>query len=357
MAAARSEDYKQSDRMFILVGILGLALLMIVHEAGHHLAARAFGMRVIKFSIGFGPAIWRHQPSGSTTVYQVALIPFLAYVQIAGMNPFEDIDPTDPTSYANSSLIGRITTIFAGPFANYVFASVLYFGAFVIGGQPVPSLKVDVIPGGAAEKAHLQNGDRIRRIDGRELKGWDELPDIVRSNANRPLSVEIERQGSTKSITVIPDRAPEGHGQIGVKPALTEWRPMSLGESVQKSVVFPAQIAVLIVVDLAKTVTGKKKLSMKDLAGPVAIVGETGKAAKRGIVDLLSLLGLISTYLGIFNLLPIPALDGGRLVFLGYEAVARRRPNAKVEAQIHAVGLAMLLLLIAVVTVFDIRGH
>jgi regulator of sigma E protease len=343
--------------MFILVGILGLALLMVVHEAGHHFAARAFGMRVIKFSIGFGPAIWRHQPKGSTTIYQVALIPFLAYVQIAGMNPFEDIDPNDQTSYANSSLFARITTIFAGPFANYLFASVLYFGAFVIGGQPVPSLKIDVIPGGAAEKASMQNGDRIKRIDGRQLQGWDDLPEIVRSNANKPLHIEVERHGAPQVLTVIPERAPEGHGQIGVKPALVEWHPMTLGQSVKKSIVFPAQIAAAIVVDLSKTITGQKKLSMKDLAGPVAIVGETGKAAKRGIVDLLSLLGLISTYLGIFNLLPIPALDGGRLVFLGYEAVARRRPNAKVEAQIHAVGLALMLLLIAVVTVFDIRGH
>jgi regulator of sigma E protease len=343
--------------MFILVGILGLALLMVVHEAGHHVAARAFGMRVIKFSIGFGPAIWRHQPRGSTTVYQVALIPFMAYVQIAGMNPFEDIDANDPQSYANSSLIARITTIFAGPFSNYLFASVLYLAAFLIGGQPVPSLKVDVIAGGAAEKAQMHSGDRIVSIDGRKLATWDDLPEIVRASANRTLTIEVDRKGTPEVLKVVPERAPEGHGQIGVKPAHVEWVPMTAGQAIEKSIVFPAQIAGAIVVDLAKTVTGRKKLSMKDLAGPVAIVGETGKAAKRGVVDLLSLLGLISTYLGIFNLLPIPALDGGRLVFLGYEAVARRRPNAKVEAQIHAVGLAMLLLLIAVVTVFDIRGH
>ncbi|HMA97254.1 MAG TPA: RIP metalloprotease RseP [Polyangiaceae bacterium] len=343
--------------MFILVGILGLALLMVVHELGHHIAARAFGMRVIRFSIGFGPAIWRHQPNGSTTIYQVALIPFMAYVQIAGMNPFEDIDPNDKTSYANSSLVARISTIFAGPLANYLFASVLYFAAFMIGGQPIPSLKVDVIPGGAAEKGQMHSGDRILKIDRQELKTWDELPQIVRSSAGRTLSVEVSRQGKSEVLTIVPDRAPEGHGQIGVKPAETEWKPMTLGQSLERSIVAPAQIATFIIMDLTKTITGRKKLSMKDLAGPVGIVGETGKAAKRGVVDFLSLLGLLSTYLGIFNLLPIPALDGGRLVFLGYEAVARRRPNAKVEAQIHAVGLAMLLLLIAVVTVFDIRGH
>src|SRR5512145_416936 len=343
--------------MFILVGILGLALLMVVHELGHHIAARAFGMRVIRFSIGFGPAIWRHQPNGSTTIYQVALIPFMAYVQIAGMNPFEDIDPNDKTSYANSSLVARISTIFAGPLANYLFASVLYFSAFMIGGQPIPSLKVDVIPGGAAEKGQMHSGDRILKIDRQELKTWDELPQIVRSSAGRTLSVEVSRQRKSEVLTIVPDRAPEGHGQIGVKPAETEWKPMTLGQSLERSIVAPAQIATFIIMDLTKTITGRKKLSMKDLAGPVGIVGETGKAAKRGIVDFLSLLGLLSTYLGIFNLLPIPALDGGRLVFLGYEAVARRRPNAKVEAQIHAVGLALLLMLIAVVTVFDIRGH
>src|SRR6266513_1726190 len=95
-----------------LIAILGLAVLMVVHEGGHYFAARHFGMRVVKFSIGFGPTIWKHQPAGSPTVYQVAIIPFLAYVQIAGMNPYEEIDEKDTGSYANASLWGRIVTIF-----------------------------------------------------------------------------------------------------------------------------------------------------------------------------------------------------------------------------------------------------
>jgi regulator of sigma E protease len=200
----------------------------------------------------------------------------------------------------------------------------------------------------------MKNGDRIKSIDGRTLKSWDDLPTIVRANPNRPLEFEVERESGHRMLTVVPEKSPDGYGQIGVKPALQR---LGLAEATKKSVVVPAQIAAAILIDLSQTVTGRKKLSMKDLAGPVAIVGETGRAAKRGAVDLLFLMGLLSTYLGIFNLLPIPALDGGRLVFLGYEAVARRRPNAKVEAQIHAVGLALLLALIAVVTVFDIRGH
>src|SRR6185436_3285956 len=126
----------------LLVGILGLALLMIVHESGHLLAARAFGMRVVRFSIGFGPAIFRYQAKGSDTVYQIGLIPFFAYVQIEGMNPFEEVDPDDKGSYANASLFGRISAIVAGPLVNYLFASVLFFAALMVGGKHVPTTQV-----------------------------------------------------------------------------------------------------------------------------------------------------------------------------------------------------------------------
>ena len=102
-----------------------LGVLVAVHETGHFVLARFFGMRVKTFSIGFGPALWRRQPKGSHTTYQIAVIPFLAYVQIVGMNPLEDNDPKDKGSYANASLLARILTIFAGPFANYVVQTAL----------------------------------------------------------------------------------------------------------------------------------------------------------------------------------------------------------------------------------------
>src|SRR5258708_4214857 len=143
--------------LWILFGILGLALLMVVHESGHYVAARVFKMRVTRFSIGFGPALFRHTPKGSPTTYQVAIIPFLAYVQIAGMNPLEDIDPNDEGSYANASLLGRIVTIFAGPLANYLFASVLFFGAPMIGGPLVPTHHVKLPPRRAPANGPLKH--------------------------------------------------------------------------------------------------------------------------------------------------------------------------------------------------------
>ena len=342
------------DFIYIVVGILGLALLMVVHEGGHLIAARAFGMRVIKFSIGFGPALWRHQPKGSQTIYQVALIPFLAYVQIAGMNPLEEVDPDDEGSYANASLIGRISAIFAGPLANYLFASVLFFAAFMIGGELIPTTEVNVVKEGAAAKAKMKDGDKIVAIDGKPIEDWDQMRDLIVASPGEPLKIDVIRDGKRQTLTVTPEpKGNEGGGRIGVE-SVAKSVPMALDDAMVRSVVYPAKVVQALVVGLARIITGKEKAQ---LTGPVGIVKETKKAAQRSWADYLNLLGVLSAYLGGFNLVPFPALDGGRLMFLGYEAVTRRRPNARVEAQIHAVGLLMLLALIAVVSVFDIRGN
>src|SRR5215475_5929555 len=151
-----------------LLAALGLAALMVVHESGHYFAARRYGMRVVKFSIGFGPTLWRHRPPGSPTVYQIAIIPFLAYVQIAGMNPYEDNDPKDPGSYMNASLWARIVTIAAGPLTNYFFASVLFFVGLMVAGKPVSdqtSMRVSIAPDGPAAAAQMKDGDRVISVN------------------------------------------------------------------------------------------------------------------------------------------------------------------------------------------------
>jgi len=333
---------------YIIAGILGLALLMVVHEAGHLFAARAFGMRVLRFSIGFGPSLVSHKSKGSDTVYQIALIPFLAYVQIAGMNPFEEVDPNDKGSYANASLVGRISAIVAGPLANYLFASVFFFAAFMIGGKPVPTTSVQVMDG-PAKAAKILDGDTIVSIDGHKVAEWEDLRRRVMASSNRPIQVGVVRKGKELTIPVQP-MIREGHPMIGVSP-VTKQVPVALREATVESLVRPAIVVENLVVGLSRIITGKDK---PQLSGPVGIVRETSRAAERSWSDYLIWLGILSAYLGGFNLLPFPALDGGRLAFLTYEAVTRRRPNAQVEAKVHFFGLVMLLALIAVVSVFDV---
>ena len=336
--------------LFYVIAILGLAFLMVVHETGHFLAARYFGLRVKTFSIGFGPAIYKHQPKGSPTTYQIAIIPFLAYVQVAGMNPFEEIDPNDKASYANAPLLARIVTIFGGPLANYLVASVLFFAAFIIGGSQALTTTIgEVLPNSPAAQAQLMRGDKVLEAAGEPIKEWEQLRTIIAARPGQSLSLVVERGGERVTLTAVPKK--EGSdGRIGIKPQLINV-PISPGKAAILALERPPMVVGGLVVGLGRMISGKEK---PDLSGPVGIAKEIANAARSSFAEYMHILGALSAYLAGFNLLPIPALDGGRLMFLGYEATTRKRPNARVEAHVHAVGLLMLLTLLAGVTFFDI---
>jgi regulator of sigma E protease len=333
-----------------LVAILGLAVLMIVHEGGHFVAARRFGMRVVKFSIGFGPTIWKHKPKDSPTVYQIAIIPFLAYVQIAGMNPYEEIDPKDPGSYASASLWARVVTIAAGPLTNYFFASVLLFFGFLIGGKEVPdqaSMRVQVSPDGPAFVADVHNGDKIVAVNDQPVKDWKELKDAVSAHPGEPIDVLVERSGQQLHKKVTPRASGDDKGKILIGP-YARVEKVGVKEAGKLAIIGPPIVVYDTVQGIIGWARGKEKA---DVTGPVGIVKETKKQVEKGPGFYLQFLGALSAYLGAFNLLPIPALDGGRLLFLGIEAASRRKPSAKLETQVHAIGLLLLLAFIAFITV------
>jgi regulator of sigma E protease len=338
--------------LYIAAGIMGLGLLVVVHETGHLLAARASGMRVVRFSIGFGPPLLRYQSKKSETLYQVALIPFLAYVQIAGMNPFEEIDPDDKSSYANASLFARVFAILAGPLANYLFASVLFFVCFAFAGVPkqTANATVDVMDKSAAQAGKLKTGDTIVGVGGAKVSDFESMRQIIVKSPGKPLEFEVMRGKQHLTLTITPKN--EGNvGRIGVQPVLKNV-PVSLKEASLLALTTPYLVVKNSIIELGKILTFQTK---PVLSGPVGIVSETSKAASEGWVSFVSLLGVISAYLGGFNALPFPALDGGRLAFLGYEAITRRKPNARIEVVVHALGFAMLLTLIAIVTFSDTK--
>ncbi len=358
-----------------LVGALGLALLMVVHECGHFFIARAYGLRVTKFSIGFGPTFFKIQPKDGyfwfttaadrvrlrmwkhdeakhgPTIYQVAMIPFLAYVQIAGMNPLEDIDEGDKGSYANASLMGRVLTIFGGPAANYLFASVLFFLSYNFGGRLVLTTEVNVLEGRAAAAANIKTGDKILEINGVAVDEWEKMANVISEHPGQTLPIVVEREGQRVALTVKPANE-HGKGKIGVSSlGHTDKRLMTPKESAIRAIEEPPMVVRNLVITLGELITGKVE---GELSGPVGMVKQTAKVARGGFTDLLGFLGALSAYLGAFNLIPFPALDGGRLMFLGYEATTRRRANARIEAQIHLVGIVMMLGLMVYVTVKDL---
>ena len=359
-----------------LIGALGLALLMIVHEGGHFLAARAYGMRVTKFSIGFGPTIfkivpdegyfwfttaagririrlWRHDPEKhGPTVFQVAAIPFLAYVQIAGMNPLEEVDPNDKGSYANASLVGRIVAIFAGPLANYLFASVLFLGVYAVAGKLVTvdrdSTTISVLDGRPASNAGIKDGDTIVSVGGVEVENWTKMAENISKHPGEKIPIIVKRGGERVTIEVTPSDE-GGKGRIGV--GLYRYRQkVSLQEAGELAVKRPALVLKDLVLGLGEWL---RRRTVEDLGGPKKMVEATAEAAKSGWSDFVEFMAALSAYLGAFNLIPFPALDGGRLIFLGYEAATRRRANPRIEAVIHGVGLIMLLGLMGYVTLFN----
>ena len=226
----------------------------------------------------------------------------------------------------------------------------------MIGGQPVPTTKVSVQPNSAAETGQMKTGDKVVEVGGKPVTEWDQMRGLIAASPGKPVDIGVERDGQVVHLTVTPASVANGEGRIGVESIHTT-RPAKVNEALKYAVKEPAEIVVGTLVNIGQMLTGKQK---PELSGPVGIVRETARFARDGAAPFFWILGVISAYLGAFNLLPIPALDGGRLMFLAYEAATRRRPDPKVEAQVHAVGLVMMLALVLVVTfVVDIpgRGH
>jgi regulator of sigma E protease len=341
--------------MNILLAILGISALVIVHEGGHYLAARAFGMRVLRFSVGFGPTIAKFQPKNSPTVFQVGLIPFMAYVQIAGMNPAEDNDPNDPELYPNKSVFARFVTIFAGPFANYLTASLLVFVLATMGhhGENAPHepMLVDTVQQGSpAMNAGIQPGDVIVQADGKPVHNVLDLIRATAERAGKATSYTVERGGKQLAPFTITPMDDHGRGVIGIIPKV-DLVPMPAGKAIKYAVAYPYELTV-------QQLEGFRMMyrqgSTEGVVGPVGMVKIVSKTAN--FVQLTNVLILISVALGMFNLMPLPALDGGRLVFLGYEIITRRRANERIETMVHTVGLVLLLCLIALVTLRDVAG-
>jgi len=346
-----------SQVLYTLLSIAGIGLLMIVHESGHFFAARATGMRVLKFSIGAGPVLFRRQAAGSSTVFQVALIPFLAYVQIAGMNPFEEADPNDEGLFDKKSVFARSFVIAAGPLANYLFASMVVFG-LAVGGHPfyesVPGTVTvgEVLPGGAAQAGGLQPNDVIVSIDGHEATDTSLAISEIQSRPGRQTTFRVRRGGVEQNLSITA-REVDSVGRIGavLHDAVRRIPSRGVLDAGRLAVVFPATLTYEQLKAIGRAIREK---TTREFGGIVAMGRASVSAAEAGPGTFLLFLTLVSVALGFFNLLPFPALDGGRLVFLLIEVVFRRRINQRIEFSVNAIGMATLLTLMVLITFQDI---
>jgi regulator of sigma E protease len=338
--------------LFIVAAILGISALIVVHEAGHMWVARLLGMRVERFSVGFGPVLWSARRGD--TEYAVSALPLGGYVRISGMAPGEDVDPEDGTAYCNQAAWRRVLVLAAGPGANYLTAAVLAAALLATLGLPSPdgSPRVgEMIAGRPAARAGLLPGDRITRVGDAAVSTWDELVKALQGSPGKTVALQVERgEGAALQRLTLPITPDDvgGTGKVGAGAYAPRVR-LSPGAAVVEGVSRTNAAAAMTLSMVASMIKRERKA---ELSGPVGIVEELVRGAQAGLDRFFSVIWNISVALALFNLLPLPALDGGRLVFLAYELVTRRRVNEKVESYIHAAGFIALLALLLGVTIF-----
>jgi regulator of sigma E protease len=335
--------------MSIVVAIVGLGLLIAAHEAGHLVLARLMGMRVETYSLGFGPRIAGFKWGG--TDYRLSALPLGGYCKIAGFTPDDPAaqDPNDTGSYMNKPAWRRFLVIAAGPGVNYFVAFLIIAALYVTHGfLDLTTTRIDVVPGGPAAAAGLQTGDQIVSVDGTPVANFDELKrELQKQGAPPERPIEAVRGGVRRTFVVRPER-----GTISVKldHVLVQ---LPLTKAIPRAAVDVWALNAATLGALVDAVRGKGGAS---LAGPVAIVRQSAAEVQRGLADFAAILANISVGLALFNFLPVPALDGGRLVFLGVELLTGRKVNHKLESVVHVIGLLLLLaLILSVVLLGDLQ--
>ena len=339
----------------ILITILIIGVIIVVHELGHYIAAKAAGVRVDEFAVGMGPKIFgiKH----GETDYSLRAIPLGGYVRMAGMDPEEK---NDERGFNSKTILQRMVVIFAGSFMNFLLAIVLFIMLYSFIGINVPvhsNIVGQVVDGYPAERVGLQEGDQLTAINGETVNDWTEITQIIQQNLENSLTITVQRDDTTLQVNIVPEKNPQtGLGMIGIRPTgepiyvYTHTYPFWEGviRGTQESIDW----LVTFVNSFVRLITGQA--SVDYLAGPVGIVQMTGEASEHGFRVLLWFAALLSLNIGFINLLPIPFLDGSRLVFLGIEGVRGKPLDPAKENLVHLVGFALLIILVIFVTYNDI---
>jgi regulator of sigma E protease len=346
--------------MAFLSAIILLGVIIFVHELGHFLFAKLTGVKVLKFSLGFGPKLIGKKYG--ETEYLISAVPLGGYVKMLGEMPGDELKEEEKQfAFNNQAVWKRFIIIFCGPLFNLLFSAVIFFFTFV-NGLPVLVPEIgSVMQGTPAEKAGLVKGDRIVQIEGVAIHQWDEMTEIIHNNPGKPLDIEIKRGGTAFRVSITPEKTKlkdifgeeKEVGLIGIRPSgNTIIRREDIGSAFVDSLDRTWEIFKLTVVSIIKLI--ERVIPMQTMGGPILIVQMAGEQASRGFLNFFIFMAIININLGVLNLLPIPILDGGHLLFLGIEAVRGKPLSEKTIALGQKIGLAFIITLMAVVFYNDI---
>jgi len=347
--------------IYFLSFIVVLGILIFVHEFGHFIVARKLGVGVTKFSFGFGPKLAGIRRG--ETEYLLSAIPLGGYVKLVGESEGEEVPPEmQARSFHQKPVWVKMAIVAAGPLGNLVFA-VLVFWIVFLGGIPSLTTRIgDVAPDTPAARAGFLKGDVVLRIDGATVATWEDLAGRIRAGSpGRPLRITVKRDGSETTIPVTPEMR-EGRTVFGEKVSEPKigivagqdvvYQETGPGTALVRAGQETGKLIYLTVMTVVKLVT--RVLPSETLGGPILIAQIAGDQARQGVSPFAYFLGLLSVNLGILNLLPIPILDGGHLLFFSVEGMMRKPISPQVRTLAHQIGLALILTLTALVFYNDI---
>lgn len=335
--------------MSALIAVIAFGVLVFIHELGHFIFAKIFGVYVEKFSIGFGPKVYGRKIG--ETEYLLSAVPLGGYVKMYGENPDETVqDDLKDRSFSHKKLYQKSLIVFAGPFFNYLFAIVLFWFVFMLGIHTLKPVIGEVQKDMPAAMADIKSGDVVVNINGLEIRSWDDMAKIIKVNANKQLIIKIKRGEEILEKTVTPQTVKSKNifgeeiniGLLGIKPSgesfIQRFGPV---ESFVKANEKCYEIVELTVLGIVKMF--QRVIPVDNIGGPIMIFQMTKDAAQFGLTPLLTFVALISINLAILNLLPIPILDGGHLMIYTIEALIRRPLSEKAKSIAFRIGMSFLI--------------
>ncbi len=364
--------YLLDSAHYMLSFAIVISVVVAIHEFGHYLVARLCGVKIEEFSIGFGPEILGYTSRSSGTRWKLALLPLGGYVRMYGdasaasnadVDALEALSPEErKKTFHFKSLPAKAAVVAAGPAANFILTIALFTGFILTTGLPSSEPIVgSVLAKSPAAEAGLQAGDRITKVGDTSIKRFSEIPYLISTNLGTPVTVEFLRDKKPHSVTITPREEEDTdalgtkikHPLIGIKSAEIRYEKADLTKALAEASYRTWQLCTSTLTVLGQIISGQR--SPTELKGPIGIAQLSGAATDKGISTTLWLIAVISANLGFVNLLPIPVLDGGHLLFYAAEA-SRGRPLAKkVQEYGFRAGLALIIMLMGFTILNDMR--
>jgi regulator of sigma E protease len=344
--------------------IVVLGVLIFVHEFGHFLFAKLCGVRVLKFSLGFGSKVVGKK--WGETEYLLSAFPLGGYVKMYGEQQGEPVPESEKNrSFSHKPVWQRFLIVFGGPLFNLLFAIFLFVFMFSLAGLPeaVDTTTIgQIAAGSAAEKTGLQVGDRILAINGQQTTSWREVSEAIKNSGGKSVTLRIERNGTELPLTATPtmEKVKNIFGEVVGERYLLgitrddkiEYKKVGVVESIKAAFIQTWNLIYLTIMGIVKII--QRVVPASELGGPIRIAEIAGQQLEAGWMNLLYFMGLLSVNLGILNLLPVPVLDGGHLVFLTIEAIRGKPLSEKIMEVSQKVGIALLATLMLFVFYNDI---